>query len=58
MERWRRKLIEKGEMKPPAIIIVPKNGPRGLTKHEMEQGLKASKDKGEPAHIDWSEDDG
>ena len=53
IERWRRKLIEKGEIKAPAIVVMGKKGPRGLTKDEIERGLAESRERGEPALLDW-----
>jgi len=48
LERWRRKLIESGDMKPPAILIVPKGLPRGLSQSEIRDGLDESKADGAP----------
>lgn len=53
LPRWYRKMIAKGEIAPPAIVIMGKGGPRGLVKDEVKQGLEASKERQEPTRIQW-----
>lgn len=57
LERWRRKMVESGEMLAPAIVIVEKGSLRGLTKEEIRQGLDESKEQGQPAVLQWNYDE-
>lgn len=53
-KKSKRQLRREAEEGLPRMIVMPRRGPRGLTKAEIEEGLAASTEAKHPTYMKWS----